>query len=312
MHRSDKVRITFGIILTIVLATVAQFDLPRFLGARQPSPASTEHDSPGKNVATVQTAGSGTSPSGNPGVPGPMTLDSNERAFLLRQYDSAVKEIQFRLAQEIQLFVLRFSLVGGILALLLSNFLSQVFSSRRDGGAATDQRDLQFLFSNSVPACCFCWAAVVTSALLDDRDNHNQDFLITLGKWIRTHAEPALLGGGQHVKGWEDLLHSSEIMSKPAYAILRLNTKLLTLVLFGTTVVGYSLLRENPIEAGRIRLVCRLGVLVSFLLFGLHSYHFCYDLPCGWHVVPVMLAVSGIIISWRVVWSVDQGHDPGI
>jgi len=233
--------------------------------------------------------------------------ESDNRQFLLKQYDTAITEIQMRLTQESQLFALRFSLVGAILALLFSDYLLQVIRVQRTNNSVQKQLGLHFF--NSIPACCFCWAAVITSALIDNRVNHHGDFLTALGRWIAEYAEPALLN--KDYKGWEQYLSTSGVFSSKFYAILQLNTKLPTLVLFGVTVLSFSwraFQSDNDTVSDQLKQVCRIAAAVCFGVFALHAYHFYYKQP--WGLLPAgFFWVAGSMLCWRL-WGPERTSDP--
>ena len=90
--------------------------------------------------------------------------------FLMEEYKTAVKEIQTRLDHEKIYYMLKFSLVGAVLALLFTTY--------------SREKEITFQkFRNNQIAACFCWAAVLASALVDTRILNNQNFII-LGKFF--------------------------------------------------------------------------------------------------------------------------------
>jgi hypothetical protein len=133
--------------------------------------------------------------------------DDPSRQFLYRQYETAVQEIQNRLNQENLLFGLKFTLVGGVLALF--------FSYRLKGNNENKLDNLR----GSPLAACFFWAAVITSSIVDCRILFNADFIITIGTWINQVVEPAMLDN--HKMGWEHFISTSKLIKSGDYPFLR-------------------------------------------------------------------------------------------
>jgi hypothetical protein len=221
------------------------------------------------------------------------------KEFLSKEYENAVKEIQGRIEQENSLFGLKFTLVGAILALLFTSYLK--------GGAekadvpdskSSTRRDL---FTSPV-AACFCWAAVITSAIIDSRIHYHQAVTTALGTWIETHVEPVQLGHG--MVGWESYIVSESVMfNSRAYALLRVNANLLTLVLFGATAFifsgGVKGFETIPDEYATQR-VCRAGSWVSFVVFFVVGLYFHYS-SFWWRIWCGFWMLMGLVLSaW--VW----------
>jgi len=212
-----------------------------------------------------------------------LTLDDDQKKYLAAAYETAVKEIQARLEQENVLFGLKFALVGSILALLY-----------RDGNQSDG-------LINTVRSACFVWAAVVTSGIIDTRIHFHQDLIAVLGTWVKEQVEPAMLGSS--ITGWETYLRQNgRLMQEPIYPLLRLNTNLLTFVLFAA--VAYVSLQFSRIpkegsgtsteDEGRpvIRTYCKAGSLTALFVFLLVGIHFNPAMP-RWLATDIMLALLG-------------------
>ena len=246
-------------------------------------------------------------------------VDSTGFAFLLKEYDTAVQEIRMRLEQESLLFSLKFSLVGAILAMLLIN----ISKTSREFKAKTKS-----FLSKSPEAACLCWAAVVTSAIVDTRILFHNDFIAMLGTWIRLYVEPKLLGS--HMIGWETFLYpNSALFESLCYPLLRSNTTVLTLMLFAYVTYVFSgsyaradLLSSEQDSVGHYastRRLCFTGSVLSYAAFFLVNSHYHYTsriwIICGlgWMIIGMLSSyclwrnlpptVKGVKLSTR---STDQ------
>lgn len=217
--------------------------------------------------------------------------------YLLASYDTATKEIQSRLDQESLLFSLKFTLVGSILALLVLN------------------KDNPNQLLNTPRTAGFSWAAVVTSAILDTRIHFHQDMIGALGSWIRDHVEPAI-DSTNTFQFWEAYLRRPDgLQQSRIYPLLRLNTDLLTLILFLAVVyvsLRYAVYNKAGSHANKdaqIRRLCRIGSMTSFVVFSLVSLHFHPDL--NWVIaIDCALLATGLVASWTLWRQPGTQHVP--
>lgn len=223
--------------------------------------------------------------------------------FLIKQYDNAVKEIHERLHQESVLFAMKFSLVGAILALM---FTSTVISFKNIKGE-TDPLRTTLLFNPPLIAM-FCWAATITSAIIDTRIMYHTDLIVVLGTWIKNHVEPVLYSSSQLI-GWENFLASKNLKSRlftsQLYPLLRSDTSILTLFLFLANTIVFSIKRLSYSNNNKpFRTVCAVGSIGCFVIFFLVSIHFQYDKSISilsanipWIIVCLLTSSLGILFS---------------
>ena len=236
-------------------------------------------------------------------------LTKSETAFLQKQYATAVAEIQRRIEQECLLFGFKFSLVGAILAFLFTVFLK--------GTKSSDSGYFIKIFPSTPIAACICWAAVVTSAVIDCRIEFHSNMMITLGTWIREYVEPFLLpdqrGGFRSPVGWEAYLSQGSDLSKTRlYPLLRLNANLLTLMLFSATTLFFSgCLGENRQDKNSILTsrFCLFGCLFAILVFLLVSLQFSFRDKAS---LAISLGLSlGAAVCTFLVWNHFPAEDEG-
>ena len=211
--------------------------------------------------------------------------------FLLHEYENAVKEIHMRLDQESKLFTLKFSLVGAILGLLLAGFFMEKHK---------DIKKEHQLFVSPL-AVAFCWAAIITSGVIDNRILYNNNMVISLGTWIRDYVEPKFLSSSYH--GWERYFsETGSLLKSRLYPFLRLNACLLTLVLFSFVTIIYSE-RSNSVSSDRARLrkYCYTGSIGAIIVFSLVGIQFHYTEPIWtlYCIVIMIIGVFGACMLWR-------------
>ena len=211
--------------------------------------------------------------------------------LLLREYDSAVKEIHSRIDQESLLFGFKFSLVGAILGLL--------FAGQVRGG--DDNATGPWRLLTSPQAAAFCWAAVATSAIIDSRILYHQVITAALGTWIRTNVEPFFLAG--NIRGWEGYIATEPLpIHHKMYPLLRFNVSLLTYALFAATSVAYGVIA--PASQLHDRLLARVcaagsvGCLIAFYFVGL-QFHYWRD---EWAPVCLLEVAIGVVAAVFFVW----------
>lgn len=152
---------------------------------------------------------------------------SAKTAFTMTTYSTAVQEIRYRLEQEQDFYILKFTMIGSLLAVFFRFLLSNDESS--GGGRAKDAIDK---LRASKIAAFFFWAAVIVNCIVDTRMRYNSVICIALGSWIRSLElaldEPAL-------PGWETFFYQqAPISSSP---LMQLAPTLLTTIVFVLTVV---------------------------------------------------------------------------
>lgn len=211
----------------------------------------------------------------------PLQKDDPSRRFLYRQYETAVQEIQNRLNQENLLFGLKFTLVGGVLALFFSYRLKGRDESKLDN------------LRGSPLAACFFWAAVITSSIVDCRILFNADFIVTIGTWINHVVEPAMLD--DHKMGWEQFVSTSKLIKSGAYPFLRFNAHLLTLLLFISTFLLFfiNVPKKTKDEVRRVNVI---GCAASLVVFGLAGLHYHYSKHIWWLYCAGITAVGIVSI----------------
>jgi hypothetical protein len=271
----------FGIL--ILCAAGLLFDLPHIVGIRtEAKPAGKTAQSPSALHGRTQVGKASSTNLLSAMMP-------EQRQYLQEAYGNAVKEIQSRLEQESLLFGFKFALVGSILALLYRTPEKKEDSNR---------------LLVTARSACFVWAAVITCGIIDTRIHFHHNIIGMLGTWIRQQVEPVMLG--ETVVGWEWFWgHESSLLRSRIYPLLRLNTSLLTFVLF--VAAAYVSLpnaasHEQDDETRRsVRKYCRAGCLASFSVFFLVSVHFHPDKPAMLVAYGVLLLAGGMV-SW-VSWS---------
>jgi hypothetical protein len=219
-------------------------------------------------------------------------LNDEQQKYVLAAYENAVKEIQTRLDQESHLFVLNFTIVGAILAFL--------FRTPQKGDPAR--------LLVSARNVCFVWGAVVTSAIIDTRIQFHQSMMSILGLWIKEQVEPIMAGTG--IIQWETYLRQQDsLMSANIYPLLRLDTNLLTFILFsGIVYVSLESIRHRAAGGGAPLVdieatICRYsfwGSVASLFVFFLVSIHF-HPRQSVWIAFYFCEFLAGCAVAW-IIW----------
>ena len=219
------------------------------------------------------------------------------RRFLEKQYDTAVEEIRNRIEDENSLFLMKFTLVGAILAALFA--LMKAGGSREatgntdPGGTAGPVRGddpakasehksryplvpvtFDALRSNILVAAFF-FAATIVSAILDVRIHYNAVFIQALGSWVGTQEALNLAHNAVHL-GWEH--HLDALVKHSFYPFLRLSGSLLTILMFAVCMGFFSCKastqKGDQHRLAQMRRLRRAAGVALFLLFGLVAKSF--------------------------------------
>lgn len=213
---------------------------------------------------------------------GAAQIDTNQRDFLLKEYETATRELQSRLEQEHTMLQLEFTLVGAVFGFVL--YLR---------GRATGAGSALPIHSPLVAACC--WAAVVVSAIVDIRRQFNVNVMIQLGTFVKA-IEGRMLP--PEVAGWEQWISETKSLWKSClYPVLRTERELLTYSLFLLCIFMFK-----PATRAKDDVFFRLASFfgtVALILFGLYSLQFHYQY--GWHFWYCFL-VTGLSIASLWGW----------
>jgi len=193
-------------------------------------------------------------------------------SFLIEAYKTATQEIHHRLEQEQHFYILKFTMIGSLLAVFFRFLLSsdgetkadvdadatetparsqdvegcETQSETREPTAARGRqasrwshlrrgwgaKDAIDRLRESKIAAFFFWAAVVINCIIDTRLRYNAVICSALGKWIRT-LEGTIEEHG--LNGWETFFdQQAPISSSP---LMQIAPTLLTTIVFVLTVV---------------------------------------------------------------------------
>jgi hypothetical protein len=217
----------------------------------------------------------------SPAAIGRGTLTAPQREFLLKEYDTAVREIRLRVDAEETLFALKFTMVGAVLAAMF-------YMHRRE-----DETPAHPSFRSPWAATC-CWAAVLVGAVIDIRRQFNVGVMVQLGTWVHW-VEDLMLPSD--VLGWEQFIPTSQLWSSTLYPLLRLERELVTWILYVVTLTMFVPNRDEQPDLLLLRL-SRLFCCLSICLFGLNSLHYRYwDWRYG--IYCLALVVVGCVITFR-------------
>ncbi len=223
-----------------------------------------------------------------PSTSQPVPLDTKQRSFLVKQYETAVKEISHRLSEESSLFALKFSLIGAV--------LGSVLVGRAVNVKATEEHTLA---RSSVTAIC-CWTATVVAVVVDLRKQLNSDLIRTIGAWIQT-AEINLYGGRD--VGWERYFPTSTLFKSELFPFLRCEREVMTWVLFAAMVHLFMPFDEDNTSA-QTRKLWRVSLpfgVVCIGLLGVHALHFhpgadYFGITVALLTVALMAAFAGLCL----------------
>lgn len=184
--------------------------------------------------------------------------EGKAREFLLEQYKNAVEEIRARIHDDMQIFLIKFSLIGGVLFIMF-----QMHGSNSD----TALRAL----TRSPMAAALCWTAAIVAAMVDVRRQFNVDIIVALGYWV-SKMETLVLGD-KAVLGWEHFVGVAAPWSSPAYPLLRLSNELITFSLWGMALWIFLPIKGNRANLALVH-VARMCGTVFILVLVLHALHF--------------------------------------
>jgi hypothetical protein len=166
---------------------------------------------------------------------------SMQEKLLLKQYQNTVQEIKARLEHEHLLFVLKFTLAGGILVTLF-----RLWNKNKD--ITTSGEDTFAIHSLLSPvAAILCWSAVAVMAIIDIRSHFNSQMIKTLGDWVLSFEKSIGLGKGHGFQGWEHFLRSTSLVCPRddlweylvAHPIMRLDRQLFTWILYAAATYSF-------------------------------------------------------------------------
>ena len=166
-------------------------------------------------------------------------------------YKTATQEIHHRLEQEQHFYILKFTMIGALLAVFFRFLLSTddekkgTKSRRRFEPGIKDAIDK---LRASKIAAFFFWAAVIINCIIDTRLRYNAVICIALGRWIRT-LETSIEEHG--LSGWETFFDQQALISSSP--LMQIAPTLLTTIVFVLTVVLFiAKERENVTLRGNV------------------------------------------------------------
>ena len=173
-------------------------------------------------------------------------------AFLKEAYKTATQEIHHRLEQEQHFYILKFTMIGSLLAVFF-RFLLSSDDEKREKQSPTDNvasrttrplhswpslrkyaspKDAIDKLRDSKIAAFFFWAAVIINCIVDTRLRYNGVICTALGRWIRTQ-EASIEEYG--LTGWETFFDQQALISSSP--LMQVAPTLLTTIVFVLTVV---------------------------------------------------------------------------
>lgn len=188
---------------------------------------------------------------------------SIKTASLKDAYKTATQEIYHRLEQEQHFYILKFTMIGSLLAVFFRFLLSS--GDEREAGSPTNEdksatgpraifklrnpRDAIDRLRESKIAAFFFWAAVIINCIVDTRLRYNAIICSALGRWIRT-LESSVEEYG--MTGWETFFEQqAPISSSP---LMQVAPTLLTTIVFVLTVVLFLAKEQSTVSLrGNIR-----------------------------------------------------------
>lgn len=176
------------------------------------------------------------------------SLDSGARQMLEKEHETIVSEIRLRLEQEHLLFTLKFGLVGAILWAFLQTAFKQ------------EKSELE----RTPFAALAAWAAVIAAAIVDLRAMSNQAFIVALGGWSRQY-EQLTLGANGTPLGWEAFL-ADNLLSRSFYPALRVNSQILTALLFCVTAYVFLFRPEGDNDPRTARISGTGGIVAVSIM----------------------------------------------
>lgn len=226
------------------------------------------------------------------------------KEFYLKQYETAAQEIRLRLDNEDSLFVLKFTALGAVLAMIF-----QTLSYRTPANFEGEHEYREERLLGSPRAAIVCWVAIAVAAVIDIRTFYNTNVIRELGQWI---CNLEMVFTYKSLLGWQSYLKlKSEMFSKPLTPLLLVDRQLLTWLMYIATVVIYipvnaKDLREDPREDQRKESLLNIAIYflpLTLILFGVAGSQYYYKnqlcLAIYWLVVAVLI-ISFIIILQKL------------
>lgn len=181
---------------------------------------------------------------------------STKTASLRDAYKTATQEIYHRLEQEQHFYILKFTMIGSLLAVFFRFLLSssdekenpspkgdKSVARTRPSSKLRNPRDAIDRLRESKIAAFFFWAAVIINCILDTRLRYNAIICNALGRWIRT-LESSVEEYG--VTGWETFFEQqAPISSSP---LMQVAPTLLTTIVFVLTVVLFVAKEQSTVS----------------------------------------------------------------
>jgi len=224
-----------------------------------------------------------------------------QKEMLLKEYETAVREIEIRIQQEHDLFTNKIIFVGIVLG---SVGLAQSSFGRRPYGKEISQGNEDANLKTDALILC-CWAAVAVAGIIDMRLVFNSVIIKDHGQWIQL-VEESILGQTQAVVGWETYFSKQSILWERIQSMMILmDRRLLTFVLFVTALyISFSksdmTFESSERQSGkRIGLEGHLWWLIGFCL-GLMALP---DLYAGLNLFLVNSIVLLIALEFAIRWS---------
>lgn len=229
--------------------------------------------------------------------------------FIREEYKTATLEIHHRLEQEQHFYILKFTMIGTLLAVFFRFLLStddetsvddtdegrsEPKRTRRIQAGVTDAIDK---LRSSKIAAFFFWAAVVINCIVDTRLRYNAVICNALGRWIRT-LETSIEEHG--LRGWETFFdQQAPISSSP---LMQLAPTLLTTIVFVLTVVLFiAKEKENVTLRGNVNdNLKQVNLVFGGIAFLVMAFSSLTQLGMVWEWAgPVLLWVAtGLVVLW--------------
>jgi hypothetical protein len=171
--------------------------------------------------------------------------------FAREAYKTATQEIHHRLEQEQHFYILKFTMIGSLLAVFFRFLLSTDEEKQESKPTSEDAspeatptekkraslwrisgKDAIDKLRGSKIAAFFFWAAVIINCIVDTRLRYNAVICTALGRWIRT-LEASIEEHG--MPGWETFFDQQALISSSP--LMQIAPTLLTTIVFVLTVV---------------------------------------------------------------------------
>ncbi len=189
-----------------------------------------------------------------------------QREFILKEYETVANEISSRIEQEHLLFVLKFTVVGGVLGLIFKTYKIGIGNEEKQGFEILQQ-------SSGVAVCC--WAAVAVAAIIDVRIFFNANLIIEAGAWIRELEGFLLSRTG--LPGWENHLAESNLITSDLRPLIFIDRQLLTWTLYVVTLGIFVPRRNDSRQTQRVLDVALIAVPFCFVLFWFVGVNFYFN-----------------------------------